>query len=167
MIVLIVTGLVTDIFDGIVARTLGISTERLRRLDSSIDQVFWAMVMVATFIISPAFYSSHKLQLVLVVGLEGLAYGVSFLRFRREVATHAILSKIWTITICITIVEAIAAGNAPFTFDVAYYLGVISRIEIILILFCLRYWTNDVPSLYHAIQLRKGKEIKRNKWFNG
>jgi CDP-diacylglycerol--glycerol-3-phosphate 3-phosphatidyltransferase len=34
-------------------------------------------------------------------------------------------------------------------------------------LLVLKKWTADVPSFYHAIQLRKGKEIKRNKYFNG
>lgn len=33
-------GLITDIFDGVIARKLNISSEKLRRLDSSVDQVF-------------------------------------------------------------------------------------------------------------------------------
>jgi len=33
--------------------------------------------------------------------------------------------------------------------------------------FILKDWTNDIPSLYHAVLIRKGKEIKRHKLFNG
>ncbi|MCI4443017.1 MAG: CDP-alcohol phosphatidyltransferase family protein [Lentimicrobium sp.] len=38
-IILFTIGLLTDIFDGIIARRLNISTQKLRRLDSTIDQV--------------------------------------------------------------------------------------------------------------------------------
>ena len=40
-------------------------------------------------------------------------------------------------------------------------------IEIIAILLVIKDWTNDVPSLYHAIILRQVKKIMRNKFFNG
>ena len=36
-IALLTIGLLTDIFDGIIARLLSISTQKLRRLDSTID----------------------------------------------------------------------------------------------------------------------------------
>ena len=47
---LITVGLLTDIFDGIIARQLGVSTERLRRLDSTVDQFFSAAVVGATYL---------------------------------------------------------------------------------------------------------------------
>jgi CDP-diacylglycerol--glycerol-3-phosphate 3-phosphatidyltransferase len=59
------------------------------------------------------------------------------------------------------------ACQAPVLFQWCFYVGMISRLEIIAILFLLRRWTNDVPSVYHAVLLRKGKEIKRHKLFNG
>lgn len=37
---LLVLAVLTDVLDGVVARQLGVSTQGLRRLDSSIDQVF-------------------------------------------------------------------------------------------------------------------------------
>jgi phosphatidylglycerophosphate synthase len=167
IIALIAVGLLTDIFDGIIARRMGISTEKLRRLDSGIDQVFWLMVLAGACIISPAFYEHHIGQIIIVLSLEGLAYLLCFFRFRKEVATHAILSKIWTLTIFATIIQAIATGNTGWTFDLCYYLGIITRIEIMLIILLIPQWTNDVPSVYHAVLLRQGKLIKRNKWFNG
>jgi phosphatidylglycerophosphate synthase len=167
IIALIALGLLTDIFDGIIARRLGVSSERLRRLDSAIDQVFWVLVLAATCIISPAFYQGHLIQLSVVLGLEGFTYLLCYLKFRKEVATHAILSKIWTLTIFAAIIQAIATGHNGWTFDLCYYLGIVTRIEIILIMLVINIWMNDVPSLYHAILLRQGKEIKRSKWFNG
>ena len=90
IIFLIAVGLLTDIFDGIIARRMGISSERLRRLDSSVDQVFWVMVLIATCIISPLFYQLHLQQILLLLGVEAFTYLLCFVRFRKEVATHAI-----------------------------------------------------------------------------
>jgi len=51
--------------------------------------------------------------------------------------------------------------------NICFYLGIISGVEIMVILLILKVWTNDVPGIYHAILLRQGKTIKRNKLFNG
>ena len=167
IVILITIGLLTDIFDGIVARRLNVSTEKHRRLDSGIDQAFWIMVIVAAFVLSPAFFVHNYIKILLIAGLELFAYLLSFIKFRKEVATHAILSKIWVLVLFATLVQVIVEGNATTLFMICFYLGVITRFEIILILLIIRKWTNDVPSIYHAFQLRKGKDIHRNKWMNG
>jgi phosphatidylglycerophosphate synthase len=166
-IVLFATGLLTDIFDGIIARRLQISSERLRRLDSSIDQVFFVSVAIATYFQCKAFFYNNYLQLAILLGTEGLTYVVSFVKFKKEVATHAIASKIWTLILFATLIHIMVDCNAHVLFQWCFYVGMISRLEIVAILLILRTWTNDVPSVYHAILLRRGKEIKRHKLLNG
>ncbi|WP_243345533.1 CDP-alcohol phosphatidyltransferase family protein [Parabacteroides sp. FAFU027] len=164
---IMIWAIVSDIFDGIIARSLNISNEKLRRLDSSIDQIFWIFAFVGAFIISPQFFRDNLWKLSLVIALEALTYAISYLRFKKEVATHAILSKFWALTIVATLIEVILRNGSGLIFNICFYLGVLSRIEIIAILLILRKWTNDVPSVFHAIKLRKGEPIKRNKMFNG
>lgn len=41
ILILMYFGLLTDIFDGIIARKVGVSSEKLRRLDSQTDLTFW------------------------------------------------------------------------------------------------------------------------------
>ena len=166
-ITLIAAALLTDIFDGIIARHLKISTERLRRMDSAVDQIFWTLTIVATFIQCKDFFYDHYLSLTLLILLEMVTYGVCFLKFRKEVATHAIASKIWTLTLLALIIQITVTCHSSILFRVCFYIGVISRLEIIAILILLREWTHDVPSLYHAVLLRNGKTITRNKLFNG
>jgi CDP-diacylglycerol--glycerol-3-phosphate 3-phosphatidyltransferase len=166
-ITLLTYGLLSDVFDGIIARRMGVSNEKMRRMDSATDQVFWLSILVATYMLHPDFYKQHWIELAIILGLEAFTYVVSYIRFRKEVATHAILSKVWVLTIFATLIEVIASGNSHTLFYVCFYTGIVTRIEILLILLVLRRWTNDVPSLYHAMLLRRGKEIKRNKMFNG
>lgn len=166
-VVLFSIGLLTDIFDGIIARHLNISTQKLRRLDSSIDQLFFIMIAVATFIDCPAFFRTHSTSLIILFSTEAFIYLVCFIKFRKEVATHAIASKIWTLILFATILEIMFTCNSTVLFQVCFYAGLLTRLEIIGILLLLRTWTNDVPSIYHAVLLRKGIPIKKHKLFNG
>jgi CDP-diacylglycerol--glycerol-3-phosphate 3-phosphatidyltransferase len=49
----------------------------------------------------------------------------------------------------------------------SFWIGILTRVEVIAILLVLKEWTNDVPTLYHAVRLRQNKLIRRNKFFNG
>lgn len=167
IITLIVLGLLSDIFDGIIARRLNISTQKLRRLDSSIDQIFWVAILVGTYIVSPVFFKTKMVLILIVILMEVTCYAISFIKFKKEVATHAIASKIWTLVLFATLLQVIAIGNSGLLFYICFSFGVITRLEIIFILFILKDWTNDVPTVYHAVLIKQGKEIKRHKLFNG
>lgn len=164
---LLSAGLLSDIFDGIIARRLGVSTPLLRRLDSTVDQVFFICVAMATYFQCPDFFQNHALSLGILLGTEALCYVISFLKFRKEVATHSIAAKIWTLFLFATLIQIISQCDSGWLYQVCFWTGMLSRLEIIAILLTLKSWTNDVPSLYHAWELQKGKAIKRHKLFNG
>jgi len=166
-ITLLSVGLLTDIFDGIIARRLNISSEKLRRLDSGIDQVFFISVAVATYIQCPDFFKTNVIKLVVLVAFEAATYLVSYLKFKREIATHSIGAKIWTLVLFATLVEVMAHCQSVVLFELCLWIGLATRLEILAIVFTLKKWTNDVPTIYHAAKLRQGKEIKRSKLFNG
>lgn len=165
-IVLLSVGLLTDIFDGIIARHLNISTQKIRRLDSTVDQVFFISVGVATYIQCPEFFSTNATKLIILIGAECLIYVVSFLKFKKEVATHSIGAKIWTLLLFATLIQVILQCQSVVLFNLCFWIGLLTRAEIIAILLILKEWTNDVPSVYHSIQLRKGKPIRKSKIFN-
>ena len=166
-ITLLTVGLLTDIFDGIIARKLNVSNENLRRLDSSIDQIFFISVVGATYIQCPDFFKTHWLKLGILIGVEALTYLISFIKFKKEIATHSIGAKIWTLLLFATLIQIILQCNSKLVFEFCFWVGIITRLEIIAIILALKTWTNDVPSIYQAIKLRQGKVIKRNKMFNG
>ncbi|MNI58085.1 hypothetical protein D3C73_1131800 [compost metagenome] len=159
--------MLTDVFDGIIARKLNISSEKLRRLDSSIDQVFFISVAVATYIQCPDFFKSNLAKLIVLGAFELSTYVLSYIKFKKEIATHSIGAKIWTLILFATLVEIIVHCESVVLFELCLWIGLATRLEILAIVFTLKKWTNDVPSIYHAVKLRQGKEIRRNKLFNG
>lgn len=166
-IILLTIGLLTDIFDGIIARRLKISTQKLRRLDSNIDQIFFLLFIGATYFQCPDFFKLNLVKLIIVLCFEGLTYLISFLKFRKEIATHTIGAKIWTLFLFATLIEIILTCQSTILFNLCFWIGLITRIEIMAIIFSLKEWTNDVPTIYHSLKLRNGKPIKRHKLFNG
>ncbi len=167
IIALIAIGLLTDIFDGIIARQLKISTTKLRRMDSNVDMVFWISIAIASYIINPAFYWRICPQIIILVLLEAACYLFCFIRFKKEVATHAWSAKLWALLLFATLIQIVAGGTPAVIFNICFYVGVLSRLEIIAMLMVIKKWTNDIPTLYHAFKIRKDKPIKRYKLFNG
>jgi phosphatidylglycerophosphate synthase len=160
-------GLLTDVFDGIIARKLNISSQKLRRLDSTIDVIFFVSIAIATYIQCPEFFRTNVTKLIILLSSEALTYLISYFKFKKEIATHSIGAKVWTLVLFATLVQIIFQCQSVILFNLCFWVGLVTRLEIIAIILTLKRWTNDVPTFYHAIQLRSGKKIKRHKLFNG
>jgi hypothetical protein len=96
-----------------------------------------------------------------------LAYLICFLKFKKEIAYHSIGAKIWSLFLFTLLIQITFTCSSNIIFQLVFWIGISTRLEIIAITLVLKKWTNDIPSVYHAFLLRKGKTIKRNKLFNG
>ena len=163
---LMILGLVSDIFDGIIARNIGVQTALMRRMDSQVDMLFWLSIGVYSYWIHPEIINEHIYAVRSVLCMEVLCYILAFIRFGRESAFHPILSKMWGLSLLAAFIGILGFSYGGITFYIAVVLGVISHIDRIFITLLLPKWIHDVPSSYHAYLLGKGKEIKRNKLFN-
>ena len=89
------------------------------------------------------------------------------LKFRKEIATHSWAAKAWVLVSFASLVQIIMTRESRLLFEASFFIGVLSRVEILAIILLLRKWTNDVPTAYHGWLLRQNKPIKRHKLFNG
>ena len=167
IVVMLFAGLLSDIFDGIVARNVGVSTTKLRRMDSQTDMLFWLSAGIASWLIWPEVIRQHRLAIFALLGMEVACYAVSLIKFRRETCTHAYLSKLWGLTLLAAFTDLVLYGRAETCFYVCLTTGVVSHLDRILITLLLPEWTHDIPSAYHAWRIRKGLKIKRFGLFNG
>lgn len=167
LVILLLLGILSDIFDGIVARNTGVSTEKMRRMDSQTDLLFWLSAGWCTWLLNPGIVIHNKYAIIMIFVMEGLTYLFSILKFGKETCTHAFLSKIWGLTLFIAFFGIIGFGYAGWSFTLAVAFALISHLDVYLIILFLPRWTHDVPSCYHAWLIRQGKDIKRNRFFNG
>ncbi len=159
-------GLLTDIFDGIIARKTGVSSEKLRRLDSQTDLVFWLSLGVAAYLINPELIKSEWKGIALLLTMEALCYIISWFRFGKETCTHAWFSKLWGLSLVLVLTFLIGFRKTGWAFDLTVILGFVSHVDVILIIILLPKWQYDVPSCYHAWRIRKGKHVKKTVLFN-
>lgn len=167
LVILLLLGILSDIFDGIIARRAGVSSEKLRRMDSQTDLFFWLSAGWCAWLLNPEIVTQNKYAVIMIFIMEGLTYVFSILKFGKETCTHAFLSKLWGITLFIAFVAIIGFGYAGWAFGLAIVFALISHIDVYLIILFLPKWTHDVPSCYHAWLIRKGKSFKKNRLFNG
>ncbi|MFT3746704.1 MAG: CDP-alcohol phosphatidyltransferase family protein [Agriterribacter sp.] len=166
ILVLMYLGLISDIFDGIIARNLQVASTALRRFDSQTDMVFWVSVGVSTWMLYPELIKNNAIPIIIIFIMEGMCYAISIIKFGRETCTHAFLSKMWGISLLIAFTSLIGFNHAGIPFTAAIVLGLISHTDRIMITLILPSWAHDIPSAYHAYLVRKGIAFKKNKLFN-
>ncbi|MGM5631150.1 CDP-alcohol phosphatidyltransferase family protein [Apibacter raozihei] len=166
IVILMYLGLLSDIFDGIIARRLGIATEKLRRLDSLVDLFFWLSIGISSWIISPEIIKNNSVPIIFLFILEIICYLVSFLRFKKEASTHSYTAKLWGLSLVVAFTSIIGFNYGGFFMDNSILIGYISYADVILILLILPHWAHDIPSFYHAYLVRKNIPFKKNHWFN-
>ena len=167
ILVLMYLGLISDILDGIIARKQNISSEKLRRMDSQTDMVFWVSIGVATWMLYPKLISNNSIVIWTILAMEFACYFISFIKFKKETCTHAFLSKLWGISLLVAFTSLIGFNHAGFPFSLTIIMGLVSHVDRILITLILPKWTHDIPSAYHAYLIRKGIDFKRNEYLNG
>ncbi len=160
-------GLLSDIFDGIVARHLGEQTEKMRRWDSQTDTIFWLAIAVASWHLHPMALLNEIWAITAILAMQAMCYVVSLLKFGKENCTHAWLSKLWALTLVLAFTRLIGWGEASFCFTLAVVSGLIAHVDVILITLILPRWEHDVPSAYHAWLVRKGVPFRKHKLLNG
>lgn len=166
ILALMFAGLLTDIFDGIIARKVGVSSEKLRRLDSQVDLVFWLSIGFASYYLNSDLIKSEWKSVLLILIMEALCYIVSWIKFGKETCTHAWLSKFWGLSLLLAFTYLIGFQEAGWSFNLTVILGFISHLDVILIILILPKWQYDVPSSFHAWKIRQGKQRKKSVFLN-
>ncbi|MES2795302.1 MAG: CDP-alcohol phosphatidyltransferase family protein [Bacteroidota bacterium] len=159
-------GVFSDIFDGIFARKQNTSSQKFRITDTLIDLVFYLSIAFFIYSFNPTIITDNLNLIVGILGLEGLMYLISFVRFRQFPSPHDILSKFWAIYLLIEF-TLLLIGFEGTHFTIALNIGLLVHSQRVLIYVILKHWEHDIPSVYHAFLLRKGIKIKRMKLFNG
>lgn len=152
---LLVAGFVSDVFDGVVARRFDASTAQLRRLDSSVDTVFYLAVAWTAWRVAPDVLRANAIGIALVIGTMLLNYAVEWARFRREASYHALTARLFGVALFAALVTLLATGNGALL-PVAIVAGLVSHLENLAITLVLPRWEHDVKSVWHAWRLRSG-----------
>ncbi len=145
----------SDLFDGLLARRLGVASERLRVADSWADGFYYLWIGLSVWWTRPSVLYDYRFPLMLVVSLQLCSYGLDLLKYRRIASFHAYSAKAWGISLFVAGVALLGFRTGGIVLWPAIILGILSNIEGIAMKWVLPTWTCDVPSLAHALRMRR------------
>ncbi|EGF92526.1 CDP-alcohol phosphatidyltransferase family protein [Asticcacaulis biprosthecium C19] len=154
--ILLGLGVLSDIFDGVIARRLNIVTNDLRLWDSRCDVVFWLSVAISLHLLHPAIWQVTWLMLAVLGVMEATTHLISYVRFSREASTHHLLSKIFCLFLWALASQIFLTGATGWLFWLTLGVGVVSQLEAMAIMLIVPAWQVDVKSLKAALALRRG-----------
>ena len=156
---ILITAILTDIFDGVIARRLKMSTVHLRQLDSKVDTVFWLSLMYVLIIMQSTFVKAHAVGIFILVASEILIQVIGYFRFNSSLALHTYAAKAWAVLLTITVCEVFIGSHANFWFNVTFVWGLIAQLEIIVIIFKLKTFKTDISSIFTLLKPQHTKVI--------
>jgi CDP-diacylglycerol--glycerol-3-phosphate 3-phosphatidyltransferase len=145
----------SDLFDGILARRLGVAGPGLRIYDSTTDTVFYAAVIWSAWVAYPDVARAHVWVIVLFVGLELVYYTICLVKFRRQPSFHAWTSKCWGVALWVAFTALLGFGVTGVLFYTMIGLGILAELETLAIALVLPAWEHDVPTVLHAWRIRR------------
>jgi CDP-diacylglycerol--glycerol-3-phosphate 3-phosphatidyltransferase len=151
----LVAAFLSDVFDGIIARRLGIATPNLRRLDSIADSIFYLAAVFAAWHLHPDAILDHAAALAVLAALELARYAYDLRKFGREASYHMWSSKLWGIFLFAGFFALLVLGLSGTAVALAIYVGIVADAEGLAISVILPRWQTDVPSFVHALRLRR------------
>lgn len=146
---------ISDYLDGVIARRVGVASAELRHFDSRADLVFYATASWSVWRLHPDLVRSFAIPGLILIGLDVVRHILDFAKFRKDAAYHAWSSKVWGLSLALALVLLMGFGvTQPFV-AITVILGLIAQVEGLMISVVLPVWTHDVPTVFHALGIRK------------
>jgi phosphatidylglycerophosphate synthase len=149
-----VIAVLSDIFDGIVARRLGVSTIQLRQADSWADICLYLSIAASTWLVYPQVIREFQTPLLWAVMAQLSLFGISLVKFQKFPSFHTYTAKIWGLTLLIATISLFGFNDSAALW-LAIALCVINSLEEIVMTLILPEWQCDVLSIFHAIDRRR------------
>ena len=152
---LIMAGLVDDIYDGILSRRWGTDTNALRIADSAADTVFYLCILAAIIDLDWLVLRDRMVLVAALLGLEVTRWVFDWIKFRRMASYHSYTSKLWSILLAIAVVALLCFHRAFWLVTLALSWGIWCDLEGLAMSILLPVWTRDVKNLAVAWSLRQ------------
>lgn len=147
--------MLSDLFDGVIARKLRLDTERIRQVDSRVDTVFYFAAGAALLYRFPGVWHQYEFWIAALAIVELGRMAFEWRKFGRAAAYHMWSAKAWGLAMLLGFGEVTLRGHAGLLFVVALVLGFITNLEGLAASVLFRQWHYDVATFWHAMRLER------------
>lgn len=153
---LAVAAMLTDFLDGRLAVAWHQQTTLGAILDSVADASMYFALALGTLLLRPA-YIQRELAWLIATGVSyALASLAGWLKFKRLPSYHTRAAKTGWLLVTAGVIAVFAEGP-PWILRAATVGVTLTNLESVAITCVLPAWRANVPSLYHAMRLRRGE----------
>lgn len=155
----LILAFLSDVFDGVLARRLNVVTPGLRRFDTITDTAFYVCAALAAMRLYPAAITARATGITVLIALELTRYVFDWIKFRRVASYHMWSSKLWGLLLFGAFLALLGFGQSGWLLSLAIVAGIVADLEGLAISFVLPEPRTDVPSIVHALRLRRAVPI--------
>ena len=153
----LVPALLSDIFDGLIARLYGLESRVGAMLDSVADTLLLLVSVYGVWTFHPEVLREHAVLCGAAVGLWLLEDLVALLRYRRLSSFHTYLSKVVANLLGLFIGWLFVLGFEPWLLYLAAGGSILASLEELALLGVLREWRADVRGLWWVLKEGRGR----------
>jgi CDP-diacylglycerol--glycerol-3-phosphate 3-phosphatidyltransferase len=141
---------VTDYYDGVIARRLGIATPALRLADSWVDTWFYFWVVLTVWKTHFESLQKFAIPIYILLALQISEWIYGRIKFGKMTGYHAYAAKAWGLSLFGAITSVMIFNYDGIFWWTAIILGWISSTENWLLTLHFTEWQTDVKSIVHV-----------------
>lgn len=145
---------ISDIIDGLIARTFSLTSKLGSRLDTLADTLLWLPAIFGIWVFHPELVTEHWLIVALILGLWVSEHIVALLRYGKLTSFHTYIVRASAYALGIFVIVLFLWGLQPWLLYAAATLSILGNLEELIIIALLPEWTSDVRGLYWVLQKR-------------
>jgi CDP-diacylglycerol--glycerol-3-phosphate 3-phosphatidyltransferase len=151
---LYIAAVLSDIYDGVIARKLGVVTLRLRLADGCADILLFACLVVGLWGGYRALIRPLAWPFGIAMALQASSWAFCFCRFRKMTSYHSFLAKLTGLTLLLGIL-ALLFAETPIPLAIGLWIFIASLLEEMAMTAVLPRYHHDVWNLAIALRLRR------------
>ena len=136
--------MLSDIFDGVLARRFGVSTPALRRYDSVTDIAYYLCILASVGIAEPRLLGRNWGWVVAMLLSEAALALLGLVKFQRLASAHSYLAKFFGLALFAGLVLILAFNISTGVLPALAIIGMVVNVEIILMLLVSKKPSVDV-----------------------
>lgn len=147
--------LLSDVFDGVLARRWRLDTTALRRWDTRADTFFYACVLAIVWLRHPNALERRPLLIAALITAEVIQHVFAAAKYGRHASYHSWLSKIWGLMMASALIALLGWNLDNWFLDLTIGWGILCNVQGLAMSLIIPEWHRDVPTLFHAVKIRR------------
>jgi CDP-diacylglycerol--glycerol-3-phosphate 3-phosphatidyltransferase len=152
---LVLSALLSDIFDGVLARRWKCDTAGVRLFDSMAYTFFYLCVGIALCIGQPQLWRSNTGLICALLAAEAAKFIFDYAKFGKPSSYHSWLAKSWGLLLAIAVMATFASHHGASLIRASVIVGIVCNAEGLAMSIILPARWRDVRSLFRAWKIRR------------